>query len=58
MKENFNNLTLSNDEIEKIINDLKFDIQKAAKIDGKLDEECEQIIMITIYKKLSKNREK
>lgn len=52
----FNNYSLSNEEIEKIIMDYRPVIRKAAKIDGKLDEECEQKIMIAIYQKLSKNR--
>ncbi len=54
----FNNYTLSNEEIEKIIKDFKSDIRKASKINGKIDEDCEQKIMIAIYQKLSRNREK
>ncbi len=54
----FNNYTLSNEEIEKIIKDFKPDIRKASKINGKIDEDCEQKIMIAIYRKLSRNRKK
>lgn len=54
----FNNYTLSNAEIEKIIKDFKPDIRKASKINGKIDEDCEQKIMIAIYQKLSRNRKK
>ena len=58
MKEVFNNYTLSNDEIEKILKNFRSDIKQASKIDGILDEDCEQKIMIAIYQKLSKNRRK
>ena len=36
----FNNYTLSNEEIEKIIEDFRPDIKKASKINGKIDEDC------------------
>lgn len=52
----FNNYDLTNTEIEKIIKEFKGDIKRAAKINGKVDEECEQKIMIAIYQKLSRNR--
>lgn len=54
----FNNYNLSNDEIEKILKDFRPDIKRASKIDGKIDEDCEQKIMIAIYQKLSRNRKK
>lgn len=54
----FNNYTLSNEEIEKIIEDFRPDIKKASKINRKIDEDCEQKIMIAIYQKLSRNRKK
>lgn len=54
----FNNYTLSNEEIEKIIKDFRQDIKNASKIKGKIDEDCEQKIMIAIYQKLSRNRKK
>ena len=44
----FNNYTLSNEEIEKIIKDFRQDIKNASKINGKIDEDCEQKIMIAI----------
>lgn len=56
MNNMFNNYTLSNQEIEKILMDFKCDIKRASKINGKLDEDCEQKIMIAIYMKLSRNR--
>lgn len=56
MENNFNNYTLSNKEIEKILNDFKYYIKYASIINGKLDEDCEQKIRIAIFKKLSKNR--
>lgn len=52
----FNNLSLSNEEIEKILWDFDSEIKRASKIDGKLDEDCVQTIRIAIYKKLSRNR--
>lgn len=52
----FNDYNLSNEEIEKILKEFRPVIKKASKINGKLDEDCEQRIMITIYQKLSKNR--
>lgn len=54
----FNNYNLSNEEIEKILKDFRPDIKRASKIDGKIDEDCEQKIMIAIYQKLSRNRKK
>lgn len=58
MNNNFNNYTLSNEEIEKILREFRPDIKKASKINGKPDEDCEQKIMIAIYQKLSRNRRK
>ena len=57
MKNKFNNYTLSNEEIERILNKYQHLIRYAATIDGKLDE-CEQRIRIEIYRKLSRNRKK
>lgn len=54
----FNNYCLSNDEIEKILEDFKDEIKRASKLNGKINEDCEQKIMIGIYKKLSRNRKK
>lgn len=58
MKDKFNNYTLSNEEIERILNKYQHLIRYAATIDGKLDDECEQRIRIEIYRKLSRNRKK
>ena len=58
MKNKFNNYSLSNKEIEKILKDFQFYIRRAATINGKLDEDCEQKIRIAIFRKLSKNRKK
>ena len=52
----FNNLSLSNAEIEKILFDFDSEIKRASKINGKVDEDCVQTIRIAIYKKLSRNR--
>ena len=52
----FNNFSLSNLEIEKILLDFDVEIKRASKIDGKVDEDCCQTIRIAIYKKLSKNK--
>lgn len=52
----FNNLSLSNVEIEKILLDFDNEIKRASKISGKIDEDCVQTIRIAIYKKLSRNR--
>lgn len=54
----FNNYTLSNKEIEKILKQYQKVIKKAAKVNGKLDEDCEQKIKIAIFRKLSRNRKK
>lgn len=52
----FNNFSLSNLEIEKILSDYESEIKRASKIDGKIDNDCSQEIRIAIYKKLSKNK--
>lgn len=56
MENKFNHYSLSNEEIEKILKDFQFYIKRAATINGKLDDDCEQKIRIAIFKKLSKNR--
>ena len=48
----FNNFSLSNSEIEKILK--QFD----EKTKGKNDEDCKQTIKLEIIKTLSKNRKK
>lgn len=53
----FNNFTLSNEEIEKILfgfdNEIKIAVKK---INGKPSQDYEQIIRLEIFKTLSKNR--
>lgn len=56
MEKNFNNYNLSNSEIEKILNEFEPIIRQASKINGKVDEDCEQKIRIALFNKLSKNR--
>lgn len=56
MTSNFNNYNLSNLEIEKILKDFEPTIRQASKINGKIDEDCEQKIRIALFNKLSKNR--
>ena len=58
MEEKFNNYSLSNLEIEKILTEFAPIIRKASKIDGKVDEDCEQKIRYALFNKLSKNRKK
>ena len=56
MEKFFNNYNLSDEEINKILVDYRLIIRSASKINGKIDEECEQRIMIAVYNKLRKNR--
>ncbi len=58
MEDFFNNYNLSNEEIEKIIKELRPVIKTASKINGEVNEECEQIIMIELYKTLNKKNKK
>lgn len=58
MEERFNNYTLTNKEIENILQEYKDVIKKAAKVNGKYDEDCEQKIKIAIFRKLSRHRNK
>lgn len=52
----FNNYSLSNLEIDKILIDFENKIKSASIVDGKYDDECAQAIRLAIYRKLSKNR--
>lgn len=54
----FNNYNLSNEEIERILKEFKSEIKRASKVEGRINEDCEQKIMIAIYQKLSRNRKK
>lgn len=56
MEKFFNNYSLNDEEINKILIDYRSVIREASKVKGKLDEECEQRIMIAVYNKLRKNR--
>ena len=52
----FNNYSLNNLEIEKILLEFEDEIKKASIIDGIIDEDCVQTIRIAVYKKLSRNK--
>ena len=52
----FNNYSLTDDEVTKILEEFKKDIRLHSIIYGKVDEDCEQEIRIQIYKTLTKNR--
>ena len=57
--EMFNNFNLSNQEIERIINNFDKEIKKAVKkINNSANQDYEQIIRLEIFKTLSKNRKK
>lgn len=58
MNDLFNNYNLTNEEIEKILTEFRPIIKNASKIKGKVNEDCEQKIMIAIFTKLSRNRKK
>ena len=50
MKQIFNNYTLTNDEIEKILKDFRSDIKQASKINGVIDEDCEKKLWLQYIK--------
>lgn len=52
----FNNCSLSNFEIDRVLIEFDKEIKKAAKVNGKIDSDCVQAIRIAIFKKISKNR--
>lgn len=52
----FNNFSLSDQEILKIIDDYNNLINKNSIINGKIDEDLQQEIKLLIFKILSKNR--
>lgn len=52
----FNNYSLTDDEVSKILEEFNNDIRLHSIIYGKVDEDCEQEIRIQIYKSLTKNR--
>lgn len=56
MKNNkFNDFSLSEDEVLKILNDFENTIKSSSIILGKYNEDCAQEIRIQIYKSLTKN---
>ena len=52
----FNNYSLTDEEVSKILEEFKNDIRFNSIIYGKVDEDCEQEIRIQIFKALTKNR--
>lgn len=54
----FNNFDLSNDEVMEIIGEYENLINKYSKINGIIDEDLKQEIIIQIYRTLTKNRKK
>lgn len=52
----FNNYSLTDEEVTKILEEFKSDIRFNSIIYGKVDEDCEQEIRIQIYRALTKNR--
>lgn len=54
----FRNFTLTDDEVMTIIDKYMPVINKYSRIDGVLDEDCKQEIMIAIFTKLTKNKKK
>lgn len=52
----FNNYSLTDEEVTKILEEFKSDIRFNSIIYGKVDEDCEQEIRIQIYRSLTKNR--
>lgn len=52
----FNNFSLTDEEITKILKDFEKDIRFNSILFGKVDEDCEQEIRIQIYKALTRNR--
>ncbi len=59
MKDNlFNNFSLSDDEVCKIIKQFESSIRKKSYVFGKHNKDCEQEIRLQIYKVLTKNRKK
>lgn len=53
----FKNFNLSDDEVIEIINKYENLITKNSRINGQIDEDLRQEIIINIYKRLTRNRE-
>lgn len=54
----FNNFDLSDEEVLEIANKYENLINKYSRINGEIDEDLKQEIILNIYKSLTKNREK
>ncbi len=54
----FNDFSLNDQEILKIIDDYQNLITKYSMVDGRINEDIEQEIKLFIFKMLSKNRKK
>ena len=54
----FRNFTLTNDEVLQIIHDYKNLINKYSIVNGVIDEDLKQEIILAIYNSLTKNRKK
>lgn len=52
----FNNYSLEDNEVFKIISDFSDNIRLNSIILGKFNEDCKQEIIIEIYKSLTRNR--
>lgn len=54
----FNNFDLSDDDVLEIVKKYENLINKYSRINGEIDEDLKQEIILNIYKSLTKNREK
>ena len=54
----FKNFDLSDDEVLEIVTKYENLINKYSKVNGEIDEDLKQEIILNIYKSLTKNREK
>ena len=54
----FNNFDLSDEQVLEIVTKYENLINKYSRINGEIDEDLEQEIILNIYKSLTKNREK
>lgn len=54
----FNNYSLTDDEVIKIIKQFRNFIREMSFVFGEFNEDCEQEIKMQLYKALTKNRKK
>lgn len=54
----FNNFDLSDEQVLEIVTKYENLINKYSRINGEIDEDLKQEIILNIYKSLTKNREK